>query len=149
MNGGSSQQEGNGMTEENKTAAVKIGVFRHWIVTSHDIQWEIGEYQYDLEYQLYERDVTQRLYKATEDEKERKHWQKQIDRIDKALSGTEMELAKMQKQATYCEAMLAIIRSDLEAEGIDPDTCDLEEFLFDDEIDDEFDVDFDEDDVPF
>ncbi|MBN2394589.1 MAG: hypothetical protein JXR84_27915 [Anaerolineae bacterium] len=133
------------MTEENRTASVKIGVFRHWMITLRDIQWEVEEFQYDLEYQLYERDVTQRLYNATGDEKERRYWQKQINRIDKAISATETELSKLQRQVAYCEAMLAVIRSDLEAEGIDPDTCDLDEFLFGDELD----TDFDEDDIPF
>jgi predicted RNase H-like nuclease (RuvC/YqgF family) len=137
------------MVEENRTASVKIGVFQHWMLTLQDILYEIEEFEYDLKYQCYEIDVTQRLYDATEDEKERKHWQKQIDRIDKAISTTETRLAKLQKQAGYCEAMLAIIRSDLEVEGIDPDTCNLDEFLFDDEFDDEFDADFDEDDIPF
>ena len=133
------------MTEEDKTTSAKIGVCRHWTVNLRDIQWEIEEFEYGLECQRYERDVTQRLYNATEDEKERKHWQKQINRIDKAISATETELTKLQKQIAYCEAMLAVIRSDLEAEGIDPDACDLDEFLFGDE----FDEDFDEDDIPF
>lgn len=156
MNGGKSQQEGKEMEEENgelrRTVSVKIGVFHHWMLTLRDIQYEIKEFEYDLEYQHYERDVTQRLYDATEDEKERKHWQKQRNRIDKAISATETELAKLQKQVTYCEAMLAIIQSDLEAEDIDPDELDLDAFLFGDEFDDEdfdFDEDFYGDDIPF
>jgi septal ring factor EnvC (AmiA/AmiB activator) len=133
------------MEEVNRKTSVKIGVFRHWIFTLQDIQYEIEEFEYDLEYQRYERDVTQRLYDVTEDEKERKHWQKQINRIDKAISVTETELTKLQKQVAYCEAMLATIRGDLEAEGVDPDAFDLDTFLFGDE----FDEDFDEDDIPF
>jgi septal ring factor EnvC (AmiA/AmiB activator) len=131
-------------TEVDMKTSVKIGVFRHWTLTWQDIQYEIEEFEYNLEYQRYERDVTQRLIEATEDEKERKHWQKQIARIDKAIANTEADLVKAQKQATYCEAMLAIIRGDLEAEGIDPDDCDPTEYFFTDEFDDEFD-----DDIPF
>ncbi len=133
------------MTEENKTTSVKIGVFRHWMVTLRDIQWEIEEFEYDLEYQRYEMDVTQRLHDATEDDKERKHWQKQIARINKAMANTEAELVKVQRQAAYCNAMLALIRGDLEAEGIDPDACDLDEYFFTDDFDDEF----DDDEIPF
>lgn len=131
--------------EMSKTTSAKVGVYRHWMVTLRDIQWEIEEFEYDLEYQRYEMDVTQRLHDATEDDKERKHWQKQIARISKAMANTEAELAKVQKQADYCEAMIAIIRGDLEAEGIDPDACDLDEYFFTDEFDDEF----DDDDIPF
>lgn len=134
-----------GKSEMSKTASAKIGVYRHWMVTLRDIQWEIEEFEYDLEYQRYEMDVTQRLLDATADDKERKHWQKQIARISKAMANTEAELAKVQKQATYCEAMLALIRGDLEAEGIDPEACDLDEYFFTDEFDDEF----DDDDIPF
>jgi len=132
-------------TEENKTTSAKIGVYRHWMVTLRDIQWEIEEFEYDLEYQRYEMDVTQRLHDATEDEKERKHWQKQIARINKAMAVTEAELVKVQKQAAYCEAMIALIRGDLEAVGVDPDACDLDEYYFTDVYDD----DFDGDDIPF
>ncbi|MEJ5312121.1 MAG: hypothetical protein WHX52_20330 [Anaerolineae bacterium] len=128
-----------------KTASAKIGVYRHWMVTLRDIQWELEALEYDREYQRYEMDVTRRLHDATEDEKERKHWQKQIARISKAMANTEAELAKVQKQAAYCEAMLALIRGDLEAEGIDPEACDSDEYDFTDEFDDEF----DEDDIPF
>jgi septal ring factor EnvC (AmiA/AmiB activator) len=137
------------MTEIDIVMSAKIGVFRHWMFTLQDIQYENEEFQYDLAYQRYERDVTQRLYDATEDEKERKHWQKQLNRIDKAIATTETELAKLQKQVGYCEAMLAIIQGDLEAEGIDPNDFDLYEGFFDDEFDDEFDEDFDDEDVPF
>jgi hypothetical protein len=137
------------MTEENKTASVKIGVFRHWMMTARDIQWEIEEFEYDLEYQRYEIDVTQRLYDATEDDKARKHWQKQITRTNKATAATEADLAKVQKQAAYCEAILALIRGDLEAEGIDPEACDLDDYFFTDDFDDEFNDEFDEDEIPF
>lgn len=133
------------MTEENQMVSVKIGVFRHWMVTLRDIEWEIEELEYSLQYQNYEIDVTQRIHDAAEDEKDRKHWQKQIARINKAIAATEAELVKVQKQAVYCEAMLAVIRGDLEAEGIDPDACDLDEFFFADEFDD----DFPEDELPF
>ena len=61
------------------------------------------------------------------------------------MANTEAELAKVQKQAAYCESMIAIIRGDLEAEGIDPEACDLDEYFFTDEFDDEF----DDDDIPF
>ena len=132
-------------TEENgeftKTTSAKMGVYRHWTVTLCDIQWEIEEFEYDLEYERYELDVTQRLCDAIEDEKDRKHWQKQIARINKALTATEAELAKAQKQVAYCEAMLAVIRGDLEAAGIDPDACDMSGYFFTD--------DFDDDDIPF
>lgn len=127
--------------EVSKTTSAKIGVYRHWMVTLCDIQWEVEEYEYDLEYQRYELDVTQRLHDATEDDKERKHWQKQIARINKVIASTDVELAKVQKQADYCEAMVAIIRGDLEAEGIDPDACDMSGYFFTDE--------FDDDDIPF
>ncbi len=131
-------------SELSKTASAKVGVYRHWMVTLRDIQWEIEELEYDLEYQRYEMDVTQRLHDATTDDKERKHWQKQIVRINKAMRNTEAELQKAQRQAGYCEAISVIIRGDLEAEGIDPDACDLDEYFFTDEFDDEFD-----DDIPF
>ncbi|HOU12512.1 MAG TPA: hypothetical protein PKZ84_05305 [Anaerolineae bacterium] len=138
------------MTEENnKTAAAKIGVYRHWMVTLRDVQWEIEEFEYDLEYQRYEMDVTQRVHDAAEDEKARKHWQKQLARIHKAMVATETDLAKAQRQVAYCEAMLEIIRGDLEAEGIDPNACELDEFYFDDEFDEELDDEFDDDDIPF
>lgn len=137
-------------TEENsevrKTSSAKLDVYRHWMVTLRDIQWKMEGLEYDLECQRYESDVTQRLYDATEDEKERKHWQKQIARIHKAMATTEAELAKTQRQAAYCEAMIALIRGDLEAEGIDPDTCDLDEFAFNEEFNDEF---YNDDDIPF
>ena len=125
------------MEEMNKETAVKIGVFRHWMFTLQDVQYEIEEFKSDHEHQCYERDVTQRLWDGTEDEKERKHWQKQINRIDRAIAATETQLTKLQRQVAYCEAMLAIIRGDLEADGIDPDACDPDEFLFDDEFDDD------------
>lgn len=128
-------------SELSKTASAKVGVYRHWMVTLRDIEWEVEEFEYDLEYQRYEMDVTQRLHDATEDDKERKHWQKQIARINKAMANTEAELAKVQKQAAYCEAMLALIRGDLEAEGVDPDACEPDEFFFTD--------DFDDDEIPF
>jgi len=131
--------------EMSRTVSAKVGVYRHWMVTLRDIQWEVEEFEYDLEYQRYEMDVTQRLDDATGDDKERKHWQKQIARISKAMANTEAELAKVQKQAAYCESMIAIIRGDLEAEGIDPEACDLDEYFFTDEFDDEF----DDDDIPF
>jgi septal ring factor EnvC (AmiA/AmiB activator) len=135
-------------TQVDRKTSVKIGVFRHWMLTLQDVLYEIEEFEYDLEYQRYESDVTQRLIEATEDDKERKHWQKQIARINKAMADTEANLVKTQKQATYCEAMIAIIRGDLEAEGIDPNACDLDEYFFTDEFDDEFDEEFD-DEIPF
>jgi len=127
--------------EISRMTSAKVGVYRHWMVTLRDIQWEVEEFEYDLEYQRYEIDVTQRLLDAAEDDKERKHWQKQIARINKAMANTEAELGKVQKQAAYCEAMIAIIQGDLEAAGIDPDDCDLDEFFFTDE--------FDDDEIPF
>ncbi len=127
--------------EISRMTSAKVGVYRHWMVTLRDIQWEVEEFEYDLEYQRYEIDVTQRLLDAAEDDKERKHWQKQIARINKAMANTEAELGKVQKQAAYCEAMIAIIQGDLEAAGIDPDDCDLDEFFFTGE--------FDDDEIPF
>lgn len=136
------------MTEMDMKTSVKIGVFRHWMFTWQDTQYEIEEFEYDLEYQRYEMDVTQRLIEATAEEKERKHWQKQIVRINKAIANTEANLLKAQKQAAYCEAIIAIIRGDLEAEGIDPDACDLDEYFFTDDFDEDFNEDFD-DEIPF
>ena len=134
------------MTEDNKMTTIKLDVYRHWIFSLTDTQYKIEEFEFDLEYQLYERDVTQRLYDATQDEKERQHWQKQIDRINKAMVATEARLAKRQQKAAYCEAVIAVIRADLVAEGIDPDACDLDDFFPDDEfLDDEF----SEDELPF
>jgi len=131
--------------EINTATSAKIGVYKHWLFTLRDIQWEIKEFEYDLEYQRYERDVTQRLYDAATDEKQRKHWQKQLNRIDKAIPDTEAELTKVAKQAAYCEAMIAIIQDDLETEGIDLDECDLDIFFSLDDFDDEF----DDDELPF
>ena len=134
------------MTEDNKMAVIKLSVHRRWKFSLSDVAYAIEETEFDLECLLYERDVTQRLYDAATDEKERQHWQKQIDRIDKAMANTEARLAKQRRRATYREAMLAIIQADLEAEGIDPDTCDLDDLLF---PDDDFDDDFSDSDVPF
>ncbi|HOT90485.1 MAG TPA: hypothetical protein PLJ78_11790 [Anaerolineae bacterium] len=140
------------MMEEDKAATAKIGVYRQWQFALHDIQWKMEEIEYNLERQRYERDVLQRLYDATQDDRERKHWQKLIAGINKALSVTEAKQAKLAQKAAYCEAALALIRGDLEAEGIDPDTW--EEDFFGDEFDDEFEDeedfgDFDEDEIPF
>ncbi|HQE91317.1 MAG TPA: hypothetical protein PLH19_06980 [Anaerolineae bacterium] len=133
------------MTEESKATAAKIGVFKHWTMTLRDIQWEIEEYEYDLEYQRYEIDVTQRLHDATADDKARKHWQKQSAKINKALVTTETDLAKARQQAAYSEAMLALLRQDLSAAGIDPDACNPDDFY----CDEAFDAEFDADEIPF
>ena len=134
------------MTEDNKMTTIKFSVYRHWKFSLSDVQYAIEETEFDLECLLYERDVTQRLLDAATDEKERQHWQKQIDRIDKAMSAIKARLAKKRVKAAYCDALLAIIRVDLEAEGIDPDTCDLDDLLF---PDDDFDDNFNDDDIPF
>ncbi len=138
--------------EEDKATTAKIGVYRHWQFTLRDLQWKAEEVEYNLEQQRYERDVLQRLFEAAQDERERKHWQKLIAKVNKGLSITEAKQAKLAQKAAYCEAALALIRSDLEAEGIDPDTW--EEDFFGDEFEDEFEDeedfgDFDEDEIPF
>ncbi len=127
------------MTEENRMTAVKLNVYRQWMFSQQDVRFDVDEIQFDLECRRYERDVTQRLYEATTNEKERQHWQKQLDRLNKALEDVKASLAKKQKQNAYCEAMIAQIRSDLEAEGIDANACYLED-MFGSEpfIDDEF-----------
>lgn len=132
----------------------KVKLFFNWQLNLEEALIETQELEQRLEYQRYEADVINRVLGAAQDEEDRTYWKMVLDVIGGDLAMTEGLLHEQQQEAARCTTVLAVIKADLDAEGIDPNDYNMEDFIFDDfdDDDEDFDYDFDLDagiDIPF
>lgn len=134
---------------------IKLQLFFNWQLTLFNAQGAIQDLERNLEYQQYKYDVFNRILENAQDEAAREDWQMYLDFTQADIATIEEDLKTQRQEVTRCNTVLAVIKADLDAEGINPEDYDIADFIFDDFDDEPYDdasifgIPFDDDDVPF
>ena len=91
---------------------------RNWEGRAADAYAKTDEgIEVELERRRYELEIAQRLLAKAQDDEARETWRIQVDVLDMLIGMAEGDLEKQQEELALCDAMIAEIEADLEAEG--------------------------------
>jgi len=103
---------------EEARVMMKREVLRAWEDRAIHAQTKIDEeIEVELEQRRYELEIAQRLLAKAQDDATRETWRIQVDVLDMLIGMAEGDLEKQQEELALCDAMIAEIEADLEAEG--------------------------------
>jgi len=104
---------------EEERAMLKREVSRAWEDRAIEAQTRIDEKIVpELERCRYELEITQRLLAKAQDDAARETWQTQVDVLQMLISQAEDDLNEQQEELALCEAMIAEIETDLDADPL-------------------------------
>ena len=103
-------------TEEER-AMLKREVWQSWDDRAIEAQIRIDEeIARELERRQYELEIAQRLLEKAQDDAARETWQTQVDVLEMLVGIAEGDLAEQQEELALCDAMIAEIEADLDAD---------------------------------